>query len=168
MSLIMDALEKVQRETKPPVAEALKLPYRPPPQLAAEDVRVEFARDREEGSAPMPRRQSFWVLVFAVFLFTAAVMGFGKISSGLSLPQPGISEPNSIPAVIPSAEPLTLGAGILRGVLQDPAGSYCILGDQILKTGDIWRGYTILSIEARQVVVQDNQNRLLTLYLQES
>ena len=91
-----------------------------------------------------------------------------KISAGLSMPQMPVPPAPALAAVgIPSAE-ASVGPGVLRGVLQDPAGSYCILGEQILKTGDTWRGYTVLSIEAQQVVVQDTQNHLLTLHLQES
>ena len=168
MSLLMDALEKVQRETKSPVAVAERLVLERPKPAAAAKPREEFTRVSDEETSPVRRGRGFFVFVFAVVMLASAVFGFNKISAGLSLPQMlAPAAPALVAAVIPTAsEPV--GPGILRGVLQDPAGSFCILGEQILKTGDTWRGYTVLSIEAQQVVVQDTQNHLLTLHLQES
>ena len=167
MSLIMDALEKVQRETKPLSAKPSGLVMdRPQPSRAVKPIEA-FVRNREEEAIPIRRGRVVLVVLFAGLLFAAAVLGFQKMSAGLSLPQ----MPDSTAAVLPVMPvpivPQVAGPGILRGVLQDPAGSYCILGDQILKIGDTWQGYTVLSIEAQQVVVQDTQNHLLTLHLQE-
>lgn len=164
MSLIMDALEKVQRDTKPQTTAAEWPVMDRPKPAAAVRPREKITKILVEEPIPIRREYGFFVLLFAVLLFAAAVMGFKKISAGLSLQPAPASESTARAVLAPRlAEP-----GILRGVLQDPAGSFCILGDQILKTGDTWRGYTVLSIASRQVVVQDTQNRLLTLHLQES
>ena len=168
MSLIMDALEKVQRETKSPIAVAEQPVLDRSKPAAVARPREELTGIRDEETYPASRGRGFFVFIFAIFMLVSAVFGFNKISAGLSMPQmPVPPAPALAAAVIPSAE-APVGPGILRGVLQDPAGSYCILGEQILKTGDTWRGYTVISIEAQQVVVQDTQNHLLTLHLQES
>lgn len=170
MSLIIDALEKLQREAKPLAAiTGYPVIERPNP-VVFKTSQDDFVQLRvEEEPFSNQKKQVIFGLLFAACLFTAAVIGFEKISEGLALPQiqtASFSELNQTvrPAIVSQTE----GPGVLRGVLQDPSGSFCILGEQILKAGDTWRGYTVLSIEAKQVVVQDTQNRLLTLYLQES
>jgi len=168
MSLLMDALEKVQRETKlPAVAAACPVLDLPQPAAVA-GPREEWTGVSDDETSPVTLGRSLFVAVFVLLMLAAAVFGFNKISAGLSLPQTLAPVASELAAAVIPRESTPVGPGILRGVLQDPAGSYCILGEQILKIGDTWRGYTVISIEAQQVVVQDTQNRLLTLHLQES
>ncbi|MBP9864781.1 MAG: hypothetical protein KBC91_00110 [Candidatus Omnitrophica bacterium] len=169
MSLIMDALEKVQRETKPTAPSAGVRPVMDQPvSVITADLSEAFTPLGRKETVPVRRGEYPFVLfLFTIILFTAALLGFQKISAGLSLPPIPVSTAAApLLNAVQAARP-TLGPGTLRGILQDPAGSFCILGEQILQTGDTWRGYTVLSIEAQQVVVQDELNQLLTLHLQE-
>ncbi len=146
MSLIMDALEKVQREKE---RAAAPFPLEP-------ENKFQPVFDKE----PVYARPLVPVFLFlSLGIFVAAFCFFQKTA-----PQTALNgNPAAAPAAILRNNP---APGVLRGIVRDPAGNFCLIGDQILRQGDIWRGYQILSIEAQQVTLQNTGNPPLTLQLQ--
>lgn len=156
MSLIMDALEKVQRERQE---------ISPQPVMRPETPRLSGVSVRENFFIPpavehKKNRSAFWIFGGVILAGTAALFLFlFRPGSAVSAPEPM----RPVPAVIhPGVSP-----GVLRGIVQDSAGSFCLIGDQILKKGDSWRGYTVDTIGLRSVTLRNEEDRTLTLQLQE-
>ena len=166
MSLIIDALEKVQKQTPEGISTAEWLVVDRPIKSTPTIVEIQD----ETASDPAISRGSKAVLwpvgIFVLMLVFFGVIGFKILSSDFTVTSLTALTPQ-MPLITPEPKQPEVPL-VLRGVLQDPGGSFCILGEQILKVGDTWRGFTVTSIEARHVVVRDIQNRLLTLQLQES
>ena len=192
MSLIMDALEKIQREKQDRGAEA------PAPVRAAAAV-SEPQESAQEGFVQAPAgafvldpllpQSSFEVFrnsfFFSVEILAARCanalqwrwlpMGLGAClvlattvylfqRSALQFMQPA-AHPVSLPGVI--LEKIRAQQGILRGIVQDQSGGFCLIGDRVLKKGDTWRDYQVVAIGLREVTLKNAENRFLTLSLRE-
>jgi len=110
-----------------------------------------------------------------VFLFQRNALQFFSLDG--AVPQ--------VPSTVPSKQVLTRQAaapalrrsldnlrsapphGVLRGIVQDESGAFCLIGDHVLKKGDIWRDYQVISIGLRQVILKNNADRYLTLTLRD-
>ena len=173
MSLIMDALEKIQREQKEPkpeispsekdsaavVALDASSSFKMPPGLSA----LYFFEMIFQRVSQIESRR--WAVMGMWVALTLGVTVFLFQQNALQFMPPVVSIPQILSAA--STRPAQSYQGVLRGIVQDPSGGFCLIGENILKKGDTWHDYQVVAIGLRQVTLKNKNDHFLTLTLRD-
>ena len=172
MSLIMDALEKIQREKQGPGRPAGEEVFAglPEPVMAAAapaglswmELQKDMPGDHDQAAGASPWLRG-GILFATILAFGAMAFLFQQSARRLAAPETALS--SALPAAL--LEGRTSFQGVLNGIVQDESGAFCLISGNILKKGDTWRGYQIVSIGLRQVTLKNRDDQFLTLKLQE-
>ncbi len=165
MSLIMDALEKVQRDKLQDVSvsetprenRTKPVDFRPSfaPSL------VPAAKESKGHLTAVSKDVAVLLLALAIPIFsisTLVTVGWSAVKKNAVAAKPSPPWKVSLPDT-----PASLPA--LEGIVRDGKSAFCLLGGRIFRAGDRWRDYSVQSIEARSVVLSSSEGRVVKLWL---
>ena len=158
MSLLMDTLEKAQRDAaKLSTAPLVPPKISPRPDLKPAAAQPSKTPERTEGIARETAVVSLIALIVGICVAGLAAAGIRSLSKPPEFfsAMPHESNVSSAKLALPA----------LQGIVRDGSHAYCLINGQILKPGDFWQEYKIQSVEDGAVIFLQPSGKTVTLRL---